>query len=115
MTPEKFWKLIELSRRDFDPNLRDGNMKRQAELLEEALRALPPQELEDYVGLFSKLFFMPYTWEIWAAVYLIEGGCSDDGFDYFRGWLISMGKRHSTQWLLQLTIWPTSHTFREWK
>ncbi|VVE59175.1 hypothetical protein PAN31117_05280 [Pandoraea anapnoica] len=24
---------------------------------------------------------------------MINGGCSDDGFDYFRGWLIAQGKR----------------------
>lgn len=29
---------------------------------------------------------------LWAAAYLINGGCSDDGFDYFRGWLIAQGR-----------------------
>jgi hypothetical protein len=24
----------------------------------------------------------------------MNGGCSDDGFDYFIGWLIGMGKKH---------------------
>lgn len=24
--------------------------------------------------------------------YIINGGCSDDGFDYFRGWLVAQGK-----------------------
>ncbi|MFD8951587.1 DUF4240 domain-containing protein [Streptomyces xanthophaeus] len=28
---------------------------------------------------------------LWAAAYLAHGGCSDDGFDYFRGWLIAQG------------------------
>ena len=27
-----------------------------------------------------------------AVHYVINGGCSDDGFDYFRGWLIAQGK-----------------------
>lgn len=27
-----------------------------------------------------------------AAAYLVNGGCSDDGFDYFRGWLIARGR-----------------------
>jgi hypothetical protein len=30
--------------------------------------------------------------DLWAAAYLINGGCSDDGFDYFRGWLIAHGR-----------------------
>jgi hypothetical protein len=32
-----------------------------------------------------------YTWDLWAAAYVINGGCSDDGFEYFRAWLISRG------------------------
>jgi len=34
-----------------------------------------------------------YTSELWCAGYIIGGGCSDDGFDYFRNWLISRGKK----------------------
>ena len=33
-----------------------------------------------------------YRWDLWAAAYLIQGGCSDDGFEYFCDWLISLGK-----------------------
>jgi hypothetical protein len=29
----------------------------------------------------------------WGAAYLANGGCSDDGFDYFRGWLIGQGRK----------------------
>src|SRR5205807_9971881 len=32
------------------------------------------------------------SWDLWGAAYLINGGCSDDGFDYFRAWLISRGR-----------------------
>ena len=93
MTGEEFWKIIEISRVEFDPQLRDGNQARQVELLEVALRALRPQELVDYERFFTESFFMLYTWQHWAAVYLIEGGCSDDGFDYFSAWMISMGEQ----------------------
>lgn len=27
-----------------------------------------------------------------GAAFVVMGGCSDDGFDYFRGWLISRGE-----------------------
>jgi hypothetical protein len=30
---------------------------------------------------------------LWGAAYLINGGCSDDGFDYFRRWLILQGHK----------------------
>jgi hypothetical protein len=35
------------------------------------------------------LTFIPL---ICGAAYIIDGGCSDDGFEYFRCWLISRGK-----------------------
>ncbi|WP_042383132.1 DUF4240 domain-containing protein [Streptacidiphilus melanogenes] len=34
-----------------------------------------------------------YRSPLWAAAYMINGGCSDDGFDYFRGWLILQGQQ----------------------
>ncbi len=33
-----------------------------------------------------------YNWELWAAAYIIGGGCSDDAFSDFRSTLISMGR-----------------------
>lgn len=30
--------------------------------------------------------------QLWAAGYLINDGCSDDGFEYFRAWLIAQGR-----------------------
>ncbi|MFD0852522.1 DUF4240 domain-containing protein, partial [Actinomadura adrarensis] len=29
---------------------------------------------------------------LWGAAYMINGGCSDDGFAYFRAWLIGQGR-----------------------
>ena len=33
-----------------------------------------------------------YLSSLWAAAYILMDGCSDDTFDYFRGWLIAQGK-----------------------
>jgi hypothetical protein len=33
-----------------------------------------------------------YRSPLWAAAYVINGGCSDDGFECFRGWLIVQGR-----------------------
>ena len=33
-----------------------------------------------------------YHWDLWGAAYLINGGCSDDGFEYFRRWLVLQGR-----------------------
>jgi hypothetical protein len=32
-------------------------------------------------------------WDLWALAYIVKRGCSDDGFDYFRLWVISKGKQ----------------------
>jgi len=32
-----------------------------------------------------------YTRDLWAAAYIINGGCSDDDFECFRAWLIAQG------------------------
>lgn len=32
------------------------------------------------------------TWNLWGAAYVINGGCSDDCFEYFRGWLVLQGR-----------------------
>ena len=29
---------------------------------------------------------------MWCAGYIMNGGCSDDGFEYFRCWVISRGR-----------------------
>jgi hypothetical protein len=33
-----------------------------------------------------------YRWDLWGAAFVINGGCSDDGFEYFLGWLIAQGR-----------------------
>ena len=33
-----------------------------------------------------------YRWDLWAVAYIMNGGCSDDGFDYFLGWLVGQGR-----------------------
>jgi hypothetical protein len=49
-------------------------------------------EIVAFQELFWKMHSDSYTWALWGAAYLINGGCSDDGFDYFRGWLICQGR-----------------------
>src|SRR5262245_22449335 len=92
MTEEAFWHIIEQSRREFDPALRDGNMDRQAELLREVLSELPADDVQAFRSVFSELHHRAYRWDLWGAAYVIGGGCSDDGFMDFRDWLISMGR-----------------------
>lgn len=66
-----------------------------ADRLERALTRLPDAELEKFAGGWAAWWSASYRWDLWGAAYLINGGASDDGFDYFRGWLLTRGSR---QW-----------------
>ncbi|MGW0580202.1 DUF4240 domain-containing protein [Streptomyces sp. NPDC002920] len=56
------------------------------------LAAHEPQQIIDAQQILWDLMAASYQAPLWAAAYVINGGCSDDGFDYFRGWLIAQGR-----------------------
>lgn len=68
-------------------------MDKKCELLEVELRRLPLDELRSFHRHFDECEDRAYTWELWAAAYIIGGGCSDDAFSDFRSTLISMGRQ----------------------
>ncbi|MEZ5854520.1 MAG: DUF4240 domain-containing protein [Hyphomicrobiaceae bacterium] len=85
MKEQRFWAII------------DGTLKHKADpevqlaVLRTALEALSLEEVESFELRFGELMERSYTWDLWAACYIIHGGSSDDSFDYFRHWLISRG------------------------
>jgi len=92
MDTSRFWAIIGESRNCFDSELLDGNMDVQLEQLQTLLNALPPEEVVQFQTEFDKRMIEANRWDLWGAAYIIEGGCSDDGFADFRSWLISMGR-----------------------
>jgi hypothetical protein len=84
---ERFWSIVEAGGRKAqeDP-------ERHLEAVRRALGKLPPDELIAFHRLFNRAMDDAYSWDLWGAAYLINGGCSDDGFAYFRSWLISRGR-----------------------
>lgn len=82
-----FWNLIEQSLKKSD-----GELSVQHEVLLSKLADLSAEEIIDFDKIFNRHHIESYTSNLWAAAYIINGGCSDDVFDYFRGWLISRGK-----------------------
>lgn len=89
MDTQQFWKLIEEARsRVPAPDNGDAVAEQAAALL--ALR--PPREIIAADRILSGLMADSYRSPLWGAAYVINGGCSDDGFDYFRGWLITQGR-----------------------
>jgi hypothetical protein len=82
-----FWALVEAARAEMTPELSN-----QPEILQKKLEALAPSEIVEFDRIFRKLHHDAYRWNLWAAAYIIECGCSDDGFAYFRAGLIGLGR-----------------------
>jgi hypothetical protein len=88
MTLDEFWNIVEKVHRDSG-----GDMDNKCELLESELRRLPLEDVHSFHRHFDECEDRAYTWELWAAAYIIGGGCSDDAFSDFRATLISMGRQ----------------------
>ena len=86
MTETFFWKLIEQSKQ--------GSLgcEDQAERLVRILGEQAPEEILGFDRLMVQFRHQAYRWDLWGVAYIVCGGCSDDGFEYFRGWLIAQGK-----------------------
>jgi hypothetical protein len=87
MTEDQFWKIID-SACNSDPRTSEDWASR----LTDALVSLPADEIVEWNHIFDRLAAKAYRIDLWAAAYLINGGASDDGFYYFRCWLIGMGR-----------------------
>jgi hypothetical protein len=87
MASDSFWKIIATSK----TNSSDDYEEQQLELEKELLK-LTAIEILEFDNKFRTLRGEVYNWDFWAASYIINGGCSDDCFSDFRGWLIGQGK-----------------------
>lgn len=87
MSIDEFWSLIERIHRESE-----GVMDTKCRHLERELTRLEPAELVSFDEHFRRCDARAYTWELWAAAYVMNGGCGDDTFSDFRATLISMGR-----------------------
>src|SRR5579859_3853253 len=88
MNETQFWQIIEDTK-----SKAFGEPDAQVDLVGLKLRELSPNHIQDFNQLFHDRLDEAYSWTLWAAAYLINGGCSDDGFEYFRCWLIGQGRK----------------------
>jgi hypothetical protein len=87
MRTEEFWDVI--------AKATAGRPSAPAEVADIAVAELagrPAEEILAWSRHLDKVMAASFKEDLWAAAYLINGGCSDDGFDYFRGWLIAHGR-----------------------
>jgi hypothetical protein len=88
MTLDQFWNIVERVH-----HTSQGDMDRKCALLEAELRQFSLAEVRSFDAHFTECYDRAYSWPLWAAAYIIGGGCSDDSFMDFRSTLISMGRQ----------------------
>jgi hypothetical protein len=88
MTKDEFWRIMEAARANTETGEADINA------LERSLEALTADEVAGFDRELQRRRVECYRWDLWAVAYIVNGGCSDDGFDYFRAWLITKGRKY---------------------
>jgi len=87
MYDSTFWKIIETAGKEGY-----GDCDVFVESVHGQLKKLRTSEIQAFDAALDYKLTLSYMWPLWGAAYLINGGCSDDGFEYFRCWLVSRGK-----------------------
>ncbi|HET6482908.1 MAG TPA: DUF4240 domain-containing protein [Actinoplanes sp.] len=87
MRTDDFWAVIDRATADRPASPADVAKRAVADLA-----ARDPEEIVAWGRHLDKVMVASGTQDLWAAAYLINGGCSEDGFDGFRGWLIGHGR-----------------------
>ncbi len=81
-----FWNIVDSSVKN------TKNQDSQERFLVKEIEKLTPTQMIGFRLRTDKLLYDTYNSEMWCAGYIMNGGCSDDGFEYFRNWVISRGK-----------------------
>lgn len=87
MSEDLFWELLATAKK------RGEDADEQLEWLVSHLARKPQKDIVMFDYFFNKHYRKSYTSDLWAAAYITMGGCSDDCFDYFRAWLLYLGKK----------------------
>ncbi|MFE4516548.1 DUF4240 domain-containing protein [Kitasatospora sp. NPDC056783] len=86
MDTDEFWAVIAAARADIGPD------RPFHKALGERLTGLGVPAILAFQERYEHLHRELERWDVWAAGYLIGGGCSDDGFIDFRAGLIALGR-----------------------
>jgi hypothetical protein len=87
MPADRFWQVIDRTTKY------QGDQDAQMEALRMELRKLSVAEIEAFERAFQHQQRRAYSWDLWGAAYVMNGGASDDGFEYFQRWLVSRGRK----------------------
>ncbi len=86
MDEARFWAIVDRTA------VHESDPDRQVETLRRELEALSAEDVVAFRNAFEGQLARAYTWDLWAAAYIAHGGASDDGFEYFRRWMVSKGR-----------------------
>lgn len=81
-----YWQIVDKSVKS------SADQSEQEEFLIREIGNLTPAQMIGFRLRTDKLLYDTYNSEMWCAGFIMNGGCSDDGFEYFRNWVISRGK-----------------------
>jgi hypothetical protein len=87
MDPKNFWALVTTAK-----SAAGIDIDSRPVILAKQLSLLPAASIQAFQHNYEGLLLNANRWSLWGAAYLMNGGCSDDGFKYFRDWLISEGQ-----------------------
>lgn len=87
MRTAEFWELVERAR-----DGADGPADDVAGRLVQELAGLGQAQIDGFHQHLQRVLTASYQVDLWGAAYLVNGGCSDDGFEHFRGWLVTRGR-----------------------
>ena len=87
MDDDRFWAFIGAARDAAGDDVDD-----RVTGLEQVLLAHHADEVAEFRQKYDEMLARSYRRDLWGAAYVMLGGCSDDGFRYFRDWLISEGE-----------------------
>src|SRR5689334_16696195 len=87
MSEQEFWGIVHKACESNLHQVEEWDYRLQQELEQQR-----PAEIIEWNHVFDRLAAQAYTIDLWGAAYTINGGASDDGFYYFRCWLIGMGR-----------------------
>lgn len=90
MDTDDVWRLVEQARNELNEDTAEAD--EVAQRMAALLARREPAEIVAFAQPLWDLLAESYRADLWAAAYVINGGASDDGFDYFRGWLIAQGE-----------------------
>ncbi|WP_432989074.1 DUF4240 domain-containing protein [Dactylosporangium sp. CA-233914] len=92
MDRDEFWAIVGRAREGVDDTRTGEGAEEVAGRIGDRLTELGGEAAVAFGLRYDALEVESYDSTLWGAAYLMRGGCSDDAFDYFRGWLVAQGR-----------------------